>query len=278
LAASGDYRQVNRHSWDERASAHASSPDYAFDRFIEDPAYLSAVVRFDLPLLGDVRGARGVHLQCHIGTDTISLARLGANMCGLDFSGASLQQARRLAAATGADVQFVEAEAYDAVTQLGREAFDLVYTGIGALCWLPDVERWASVVAELLAPGGRLFMREGHPMLWALDDRRADGLLALEYPYFQRSEPLVLEVEGTYVQTDAEFIHNTTHEWNHGLGETVTALLGRGFRLTGLVEHQSVPWDALPGQMELLPEREFRLADRPWRLAHSYTLQAVKER
>jgi SAM-dependent methyltransferase len=278
LAASGDHQQVNRRVWDERAPAHARSPDYAFERFIEDPTYLSTVVRFDLPLLGDVRGARGVHLQCHIGTDTISLARLGADMCGLDFSGASLQQARSLAAAAGADVEFVQAEVYDAAKELSREAFDLVYTGIGALCWLPDIERWAAVVAELLAAGGRLFMREGHPMLWALDDSRSDALLAVEYPYFERSEPIVLEAQGTYVQTAAMFAHNTTHEWNHGLGEIVTALLRRGFRLTGLVEHQSVPWDALPGQMEHLPEREFRLADRPWRLAHSYTLQAVKER
>jgi SAM-dependent methyltransferase len=278
LAASGDYQEVNRRVWDERAPAHALSPDYAFERFIEDPEYLSTVVRFDLPLLGDVRGARGVHLQCHIGTDTISLARLGAQMRGLDFSGASLEQARALAAAAGADVQFVQAEVYDAVRELGRAACDLVYTGIGALCWLPDIERWAAVVAELLEPGGRLFMREGHPMLWALDYERSDGLLAVEYPYFELSEPLVFEDDGTYVQSDAAFAHNTTHSWNHGLGEIVTALLRRGFRLTGLVEHQSVPWDALPGQMEELPEREFRLADRPWRLAHSYTLQAIKER
>jgi SAM-dependent methyltransferase len=278
LADPGDYQQINRRTWDERAGAHARSPDYAFDRFIADPGYLSTVVTFDLPLLGDVRGMRGVHLQCHIGTDTISLARLGARMCGLDFSGAALEQARSLAAATDADVEFVQAEVYDAVRELGGEAFDLVYTGVGALCWLPDIERWAAVVAELLAPGGRLFMREGHPMLWALDYERPDKLLALEYPYFELPEPIVLHCEGTYVQTDAAFAHNTTHEWNHGLGEILTALLRRGFRVTGLVEHQSVPWDALPGQMDELPGREFRLADRPWRLAHSYTLQAVKER
>jgi SAM-dependent methyltransferase len=278
LAAPGDYQEVNRRLWDERAGAHARSVDYAFERLVADPAYLSTVVRFDLPLLGDVRGLRGVHLQCHIGTDTISLARLGAQMCGLDFSGASLEQARRLAAATDADATFVQAEVYDAVKELGSEAFEFVYTGIGALCWLPDIERWAAVVAELLMPGGRLFMREGHPMLWALDYGRGDRLLAVEYPYFELSEPLVLESDGTYVETDAAFAHTTTHEWNHGLGEIVTALLRRGFRITGLVEHQSVPWDALPGQMEELPEREFRLADRPWRLAHSYTLQAIKER
>jgi SAM-dependent methyltransferase len=158
----------------------------------------------------------------------------------------------------------VEADLYDAVEALRRERFDLVYTGIGAICWLPDIERWASVVAGLLAPGGRLFMREGHPMLWALQDGRPDGLLVVDLPYFEREEPLVFTEGGTYVQTDAVFAQNTSHEWNHGLG--------------GLAEHDSVPWDALPGQMEKLESGEFRLADRPWRLAHSYTLQAVSGR
>jgi len=272
-----EYAELNRASWDERAPAHAASPDYAFEKFIADPEHLSSVVRFDVPLLGDIAGLRGVHLQCHIGTDTISLARLGARMTGLDFSPVALGQARRLAAEAGTEVEFVESELYDAVQALGGERFDLVFTGIGALCWLPDIERWASVVADLLAPGGRLFIREGHPMLWALDEHRTDVLTA-EYPYFGLPDPVVFNDAGTYVQTETQFEHNTVHVWNHGLGEVVTALLGRGMRITCLVEHQSVPWDALPGQMERIELDEFRLADRPWRLAHSYTLQAVKER
>jgi SAM-dependent methyltransferase len=234
------------------------------------------VVRFDLPRLGDIRGLRGVHLQCHIGTDTISLARLGARMTGLDLSPASLEQARLLAQRTGSDVEFVEAELYEAVSVLGAGAFDLVFTGIGALCWLPSVGRWARVVSDLLVPGGRLFIREGHPMLWTLADPRPDQLLSVEYPYFERAEPLVWDEPGTYVATDVVFEHNTTHEWNHGIGEIVTALLEVGMELTMLVEHDSVPWEALPGQMELGDLDEWRLTDRPWRLAHSYTLQAVK--
>ncbi|MET1007404.1 MAG: SAM-dependent methyltransferase, partial [Propionibacteriaceae bacterium] len=100
-AAASDYRQINKANWDERAPAHAASADYAFDRFVAEPDFLSEVVRFDLPLLGDVSGLRGLHLQCHIGTDTLSLSRLGARMSGLDLSSASLEVARRLAAATG---------------------------------------------------------------------------------------------------------------------------------------------------------------------------------
>jgi SAM-dependent methyltransferase len=270
-----DYRTLNRASWDERAGPHAASPDYAVGSFAADPAYLSGVVQFDLPLLGDISGRRGVHLQCHIGTDTISLARLGADMTGLDFSPAAIEQARRIAGLAGAGVRFVEADIYQAVRVLGAGAFDLVYTGIGALCWLPDIRRWAAVVAGLLRPGGRLFIREGHPMLWSLDETRP-GVLAVEYPYFERAEPMIFEEDGTYVQTDAVFIHNRTHSWNHGLGEIVTALLAEGMELTGLAEHDSVPWDALPGQMVQIGGGEWRLADRPWRLPHSYTLQAVK--
>jgi SAM-dependent methyltransferase len=274
---SSDYRSANRASWDERAPAHARSPDYAVERFIEDPSFISGVVSFDAPLLGDIAGLRGVHLQCHIGTDTVSLARLGAHMTGLDFSPAALHEARRLAAATGADVDFVEAEVYDAVRVLGEERFDLLYTGVGAICWLPDIGRWAEVVERLLAPGGRFFMREGHPMLWTLEDGRSDSLLVAKYPYHRQQGALVFEDDTTYVQTDTAFSHNSHHVWNHGLGEIISALLGRGLRVTGLVEHDSVPWEALPGQMQELPGREFRIAEEPSRVPHSYTLQAVKE-
>ena len=271
-----EYAAVNKASWDERVPAHAASPDYSVDSFIADPAFLSEVVRFDLPRLGDISGLRGVHLQCHIGTDTISLARLGASMTGVDFSGPAIRQARALAEQTGADATFVESEVYEAADVVGRNAFDFVFTGIGALCWLPDIRRWAAVVASLLNPGGRLFIREGHPVLWAADDGREDDLLVLDYAYFELPEPLVVDEGGTYVTTDAVFEHNVTYEWNHGLGEIVTALLDAGMAITGLTEHDSVPWNALPSLMEQTSDGEWRLKDRPWRLPHSYTLQAVK--
>ncbi len=113
-------------------------------------------------------------------------------------------------------------------------------------------------------------------MLWTLDDERSDGLLVPNYPYFERDEPEIFEDAGTYVETDATFTHNVTHTWNHGLGELVTALLEMGLELTMLVEHDSVPWEALRGQMTKTELSEWRLTDRPWRLPHSYTLQAIK--
>lgn len=273
-----EYLNLNRANWDERAPAHASSPDYNLKRFIDDPASISDVVQFDRTLLGEVRGLIGVHLQCHIGTDTIALSRLGARMTGLDFSPAAIEQARALVAKSGDSVIFVESDVYDAASALGGERFDLVFTGIGALCWLPSVSRWAATVAALLKPGGRLFIREGHPMLWSLTDARPDGLLVVDLPYFERDEPSVWEDGGRYVETDVVFTANTTHEWNHGLGEIVTALISEGLEITGLVEHDSVPWEALPGQMTRDDQGEWRLTDRPWRLAASYTLQAVKPR
>ena len=272
-----DWAALNRANWDEHAAPHAGSPDYAVARFVDDPSFLSDVVRFDRPRLGDVNGARGIHLQCHIGTDTVSLHRLGARMSGLDFSGASIAQARSLAGRTGSDVEFVQADVDDALEVLEPGSFDLVYTGIGALCWLPSIRRWAEIVAALLAPGGRLFVREGHPMMWTLTDPpRADGLLVIEHPYFETVQPTVWDEPGSYVETDHEFVHTVTANWSHGLDETITALLDAGLTLTALAEHDTVPWDAIPGQLDRLPGGEFRLRDRPQRLPLTYTLQARK--
>lgn len=272
-----DYLKLNQANWDERAPLHAASQEYAAQAFVDDARHLSEVVRFDLPLLGDISGLRGVHLQCHIGTDTLSLARLGARMTGLDFSPASLAQARTLAERSGAHIDFVESDVYRASSALPAGTFDLVYTGIGALCWLPSVEKWARNVSELLKPGGRLFIREGHPMLWSLNEDRQD-LLSIEWPYFERHEPLVWDEDSTYVKTDATLKASVTHQWNHGLGEIIGALLNHGMEITGLTEHQSIPWEALPGQMNCDSHGEWRLEHAPWRLPLSYTLQAIKRR
>jgi 2-polyprenyl-3-methyl-5-hydroxy-6-metoxy-1,4-benzoquinol methylase len=272
-----EYLTVNKANWDERAPAHAASPDYGVEQFVTDPTFLSKVVRFDLPRLGDLTGLRGVHLQCHIGTDTLSLARLGARMSGLDFSGASIAEARKLAERTGTPIDYHVAPVYDAVEVLGEQAYDLVFTGIGALGWLPDIRRWANVVAGLLKPGGRLFIREGHPMLWTLDET-VDPAVP-RYPYFEHQEPLVVDASGTYVATDVELTATVTHSWNHGMAEIITALMDAGMRLTRFVEHDSVPWNAIPGQMaqdENDELKEWRLTTDPNRLAATYTIQAEK--
>lgn len=271
-----DYLDLNRANWDDRVPVHLESADYAVQRFVDDPAFISRVVRFDLPLLGDIAGLRAVHLQCHIGTDTISLARRGASMTGLDFSAPAVAAATRLAAAAGADATFVRSDVYAAADVLGGAAFDLVYTGVGAVTWLPDVRRWAQVVAALLRPGGRLFIRDGHPVLWSLEDGRADDLLVVKYPYFETAEPVVFDDPGTYVATETPIEHGVTHTWNHGIADIVTALLDAGLTLTGLAEHDSVPWQALPGLMTRDDAGEWRLTDNPSRVPCSFTIQAVR--
>ena len=181
-----DYLEVNRTNWDARAAVHADA--YGFERFLADPQHLSGVVRFDLPRLGEVTGLDVVHLQCHLGTDTLSLARLGARVTGVDLSGASLEAARGLAGRAGAEIDYVQSDVYSAPEALGGRRFDLVDTGIGA----------------------------------------------------------------------------------------VTAVLGAGLELTSLTEHDSVPWDALPGAMIADDAGEFRLRERPERLPATFTLTAVR--
>jgi len=269
------YVSANLASWDERAPVHAQSPSYAVAKFLSDPSFLSGVVDFDRPLLGDISGMRGIHLQCHIGTDTISLERLGASMTGLDFSPAALTEARELATRANSPARFVHAEVYDAPTALSGEKFDLVYTGIGAICWLPSIERWAETVAQLLRVGGQLFIRDGHPMLRALDDDNREQLV-VRYPYFEQQEALVWNEPGTYVETDHVFTATEGHEWNHGLGEMITALIQHGLRIDALTEHDSVPWEALPGHMTLGADGEYRLTNGAERLPLTFTLQATR--
>ena len=227
-----DYLRANRANWDDRAVVHAASPDYDIPSFLDDPKHLSAVVRFDLPRIGDIAGLDGVHLQCHIGTDTLSLARLGARMTGLDLSPQSVEEARRLAAATGAEVDYVVSDVYDAPNALGGRTFDLVYVSLGAISWLPSVDRWAAVVAAVLRPGGRLFIRDTHPMLDTLEPDPTTGQPVPAWPYFEHAEPVVWNEDSTYVasaeDSDGVITHTEAHTWSHGIGETVTAVMRHG--------------------------------------------------
>ncbi len=213
---------ANRAWWDERAPLHTSSGLYDVAAF---RAGRSTLRPFEEAELGDVAGRSLVHLQCHFGMDTLSWARLGADVTGLDFSAPALATARELAGEIGADATFVEADVYDAPRALGRR-FDIVYTGIGALCWLPDIPRWAGVVRDLLAPGGVLYLVETHPMSDALGD--AD--LTPTYPYFM-TEPIHENSPGSYAVPDAATTANESFSWVHPLGRVIGALLDTGFTI-----------------------------------------------
>lgn len=274
--------ETNRANWDSRAPLHASrSSGYKTQSFIDDKLLLSNTVKFDIPRLQDkdIRGKRAIHLQCHIGTDTISLARRGAiNVVGLDFSSESVKAATALVAETGDKVRFVEANVYDACDHLPESQFDLVFTGIGAICWLPDIDRWAEVVNYLLAPGGILFIREGHPVLWAVDETIDDGP-TIRFPYFNVREPLEMNEATTYVDTGGEKVKSAkTFSWNHGLAEVITALLKQGLALELFEEHDSVPWEAMPGYMFEREPDEWALKERQSSMPLTYTVVARKSR
>lgn len=291
MAAPLDYLATNAANWDARADVHVGPDGYDLAR-IADPQWISQVVQFDRPRLGEVAGLDAVHLQCHLGTDTISLARLGATMTGVDLSGRSLQHARTIAERAGVQVDYVQADVYSAVEALAGRDFDLVYTGVGALCWLPDIGRWAQVVARLLRSGGRLFVRDGHPVLNTLvgvtvrdhhPDRDQQPWIsgpgqatpALELPYWENEHGLSWSEEQTYAGSGT-VTSPVSQEWNHALSEIVMAVLDAGLRLELLVEHDSVPWEAQPGLMVVDEAGEWRLKDRPERLPASFTLVARK--
>ncbi len=272
-------RLTNLRNWEDRVPVHAASKTYDLAGLAADPQRLSGVVARDRERISDLRGLDVLHLQCHIGTDTLSLARLGAaSVTGLDFSASALAVARDLAAAAGAEIAYVESELYDAPVALDGRRFDFVYTGTGALNWLPDIRGWARVVAALLRPGGTLHLHEGHPVLWSLDHQRDDDLLAIRFPYFESAGPLAMNEPGTYTDGDAAAIENTaTVEWNHGLGEIVQAVIDAGLVVTTLAELPYCDWLALPAAMEVTePDGGARLRVAPERMPLTYTLRALK--
>ena len=235
--------------------------DYKARRFLDDPTFLSDVVQFDLPLLGEVTDLDGVHLQCHIGTDTVSLARLGAHMTGLDISAASLaESAHWLRPSTPTSSS--SRQLYDAVDVLGAAHFDRVHRCRRSCAGCPisdDGERWSPICSDRAAGSSseKGIRCCGHCRIRATISYRCWSAHTSNVP----SPPW--DEGGTYVETDAVFTQTRSLEWNHGLGEIVTALLDAGLTITSLVEHDSVPWDGPPGQMEHIGGNEWRLIDRP---------------
>lgn len=241
----------NRANWDDRATLHEAS-GYGIAELLASPTALTKDVTDDRERLGDLVDLDVIHLQCHLGLDTISLSRLGARrVVGLDLSPRSLERARELARRAGARIELVDSNVYAA-----REAvtgdFDLVYTTLGVLCWLPDVDLWARVVARLLRPGGRLVLRDDHPVFMAVGDDTSQGL-TLHEPYFQQEEPMTWEKEDSYVEAPegaAPIAHTRSHQWNHAVGEILTALLGAGLVLEEVSETRVSAWCRWPDLME----------------------------
>jgi SAM-dependent methyltransferase len=221
------------------------------------------------------------HLQCHIGTDSISLARLGADVTGIDFSGEAVAIATSLAsrAGIGDRCRFVQARVEDASNVLVGQRFDVVYTSVGVLCWLPDLSAWAAAIAALLKPGGLFFIYEDHPMLYTLDwdDQRRQFIVA--YPYFHSKEPITWD-DGADYSSDATLSHRRSHEWAHPISEIITVLLNAGLRIESFREHKTMMWKPYKAMFQTRRgsgmEEEFALREHPERVPLMFSLAARK--
>ncbi len=267
MSESPEWLAVNRALWDERVAIHASGSFYDVEGFLAGKSRLRP---FERDELGSVAGMTLVHPQCHFGLDTLSWAREGARVTGLDFSAPAVALARELAARAGLEADFVQANVYDAAEALGGRTFDVVYTGVGALNWLPDVERWAQTMTRLLNPGGRFYLVELHP----LTEVFADEQLSVAHSYFD-SGPRLYDEPGTYADPMAKTVNNRSVEWVHGIGDVVSALAGAGLHIELLHEHDytvSPRWHFL----EAGPDRIYRMPAHLPALPLMYSLRAQR--
>ena len=270
LSAMDRYRLANRALWNEWTAINVRAE--TFYRLEEFRAGGVRVRDYEIEEVGPVTGKDLLHLQCHFGTDTLSWARLGARVTGADFSEPAIGRARSLAAELGIAATFVCAELYELPERLDGD-FDVVYTSRGVLGWLPDIPRWAGVVARFLRPGGIFYITEVHPVALAFDDRSGVTDLRLHFPYWSRPEPIVIPTRGSYADRTAKVEQPFEYGWSHGLGEIVTALASAGLRIDFLRERPFLEWEVPflterePGRWQLPEGQELPL---------SFSLKATK--
>jgi len=267
-----NWKQDNQSAWDELAAIHLRDANgfYAVERFRNGDDILYDLVTAEI---GEVKGKRLAHLQCHIGVDALCLARRGAIVTGLDYSAAAIAGAQSLAAETGLTATFACADVYDAPRVLEGK-FDIVYVSWGSINWLPDIRRWGAVIGELLAPGGYLYLVEQHPFLAVI--KEINGWL---HPYYAwrtpADRPIVTEATSTYSGDKTALVHSRHHEWDHPLSGIIGALMAVGLRLDFFREHEMLPWRRLsmmvPGR-----NRMFYMPDHEVPMPLSFSLKASK--
>ncbi len=232
--------EANRKLWNERTTHHIGSKFYDVDGFV---AGKSSLTDIELELLGDVEGKRILHLQCHFGQDTLSLARMGALVTGLDISEKALEEAQLLTERCGLEAEWVLSNVIDHRPELDGK-FDVVYTSYGTIGWIPDLKPWAANIKRYLKPGGRLVFVEFHPVVWMFDD----DFTAITYSYFNR-ELIVEEEERSYTERELP-IKLPSYSWNHDLGELMTALLDQGFIIDRFNELDGSPFDCFTNSIK----------------------------
>jgi SAM-dependent methyltransferase len=272
-----DWRAVNRANWDEKARVHLTSPKlhYKLDQLRAGTACLDPIA---MDVLGPVAGARVLHLQCHFGQDTLTVAQHGAEVVGLDFSGAAITAARALTRELNLTdrARFVEADVYDAVHAVAEpECFDRVFVSWGAIIWLPDLRPWARAVASFLKPGGYLSLADVHPAAFVLDDRidTGNGRPGWYAPYLAR-EPILEDNPTDYADPDARLVNSRTVEFLHPLADIIGALIDAGLQITWFREHDSIVWALFRCLVQRSPN-QFVWPDRPW-FPLSFSLRAAK--
>jgi ubiquinone/menaquinone biosynthesis C-methylase UbiE len=263
--------EANRRHWDEVVPLHVASEFYDVASFRSGASTLKNV---ELSELGSVRGKTLLHVQCHFGMDTLSWAREGATVTGVDFSAQALDSASRLAAELGIDARGVHSNVYDLPNNLD-ERFDIVFTSYGVLSWMPDIPAWARVVAHFVKPGGTFYIVEFHPTSMIFDD--ADGVsdLRIRYPYFPVAEPLKWDGEGTYAAAAPGLVHRDTYNWPYTLGEVVTSLVDAGLRIEFLHEFPYSTYQFLP-TTRAMPDGTVRLVEHDGSVPLMFSIRAKK--
>jgi SAM-dependent methyltransferase len=265
-----EYIETNRRHWDELVDIHVRSSFYDVGAF---KAGRSTLTPIETEELGDVSGKTLLHLQCHFGMDTLSWARAGAIVTGVDFSPEAIRVARDLARELGIEARFVESDVYRLPEAL-TGAYDIVFASYGVVCWLPDFRRWAQIAASYVKPGGVLYLIDGHPAGNMLDDTPGAGL-SVRYPYFSRREPLVFADDGSYADRSATLQNKETFEFTYGLGEMLMAILDAGLELDFLHEFPYAGYQCLP-EMELGSDGFYRLPGGDARVPFLFSIRARK--
>ena len=266
-----EYMNANLNHWNELAQPHARSAFYDVEGF---KAGKSSLTPIELGELGEVAGKSLLHLQCHFGMDTLSWARLGARVTGVDFSDEAIGIARSLSEELGTNARFVLSNLYDLPNALdARESFDVVFTSYGVLCWLPDLTRWGQVIAHFLRPGGVFYMVEFHPFANVFDDEDAVEL-KVRYPYFHATEPMVFEPSGSYA--DKSVIGTTSiYEWSHTIGDVINALISAGLKIGFLHEFPYCTYPFMP-LLEKGEDEWWRMKDKAESVPMMYSIKATK--
>jgi SAM-dependent methyltransferase len=260
------YYDANRGVWDAWTAAHRDSAFYELDRFRAGESSLNAL---ELQEVADVAGKSLLHLQCHFGLDTLSWARAGASVTGVDFSPDAVAAAKALSEELGIVAEFVCSDVYALPEVLGERTFDVVFTSYGVLSWLDDLERWAGVVARHLKPGGTFYIVEFHPVLGMLDE---EGRIA--HPYFHSAEPQEFVEQGSYGDRSSTATH-TLYQWAHSLADVVNALIGAGLRIEFLHEFPYSVHDCEPFFHESAPRR-FEVRDHPGMIPLMFSIRATR--